>query len=89
MIRREELEELFADKVCKWEGDNAFQGLLILAKYVDITKKYLLTNAGHDIVYSIGIDEALELNISREDWEALARLNWMLDEENDSLAVFV
>ena len=81
----EEIEELFEqDRPHKgWEGDNAFQGLQILSKYSD----NLIQGAGHDVIWSLGIDELEELEVTKKDLEALIDLNWHLDE--GGLACFV
>ncbi len=83
MITREEFEESFEDKDAKWEGDNAFQGLQILSKYTD----KLIQGAGHDVIYSVDVDEIIELGITKDDVDKLATLNWMISDEY--LACFV
>lgn len=86
---REEIEKIFDEKKSKWDGDNAFQGLLIISKYFDVTKKNILGAAEHDIIYSVDIDDILEAGITKEDAESLAKLNWMIDSEFSCLACFV
>lgn len=83
MITIEEIEQIFDDVRSKWEGDNAFQGLQILSKYTD----NLIQGAGHDKIYSVELDEIIELGITKEDITKLSLLNWMIDE--DCLACFV
>lgn len=88
-MNREELEEIFEDTESKWDGDNAFQGLLIISKYFDINSKDILCAGEHDIIYSVEIDELLEAGLTVVDATALAALNWSLDEEVDCFACFV
>jgi len=83
MITQEEIEQIFNDVTSKWEGDNAFQGLQILSKYTD----NLIQGAEHDVIYSVDVDEIIELGITKEDVTKLSLLNWMIKE--DSLACFV
>lgn len=83
-MNREEIEKIFDEVDSKWEGDNAFQGLQILSKYTD----NLITGANHDIIYSEDIDKIVE-KITEEDAIALAKLNWMINDEGDCLACFV
>ena len=87
-MNREELEKIFDEKKAKWDGDNTFQGLLIISKYFDIKNKNILGAAEHDIIYSVRIDEALQAGLTTEDAEALAKLNWMIS-ECDCFACFV
>lgn len=82
-MNREEIENIFNDTDSNWKGDNAYQGLQILSKYTD----RLIQGAGHDIIYSVDIDEIIELGITREDIVELAKLNWMI--EHEYLACFV
>ena len=72
----ERLEEIFEETQSKWEGDNAFQGLQILAKY---TEKNVICAAEHDIIYSINAEDVIEI-LSEEDAIKLAQLNWMLED---------
>lgn len=83
MITQEEIKQIFNDVTSKWEGDNAFQGLQILSKYTD----NLIQGAEHDVIYSVDVDEIIELGITKEDVTKLSLLNWMIKE--DSLACFV
>ena len=83
MITQEEIKQIFNDADSKWEGDNAFQGLQILSKYTD----NLIQGAGHDVIWSVDVDEIIELGITKEDVTKLSLLNWMIEE--DYLACFV
>jgi len=80
---RELFDKIFDEIESKWEGDNAFQGLQILSKYTD----NLLQGAEHDKIWSVDVDELIELGITRDDVVMLGRLNWMIEE--GSLACFV
>jgi hypothetical protein len=85
--RTEEIRKIFEEtksELHKINGDNAFMGLEILSKY----SKHVIHGADHDIIYSIDINEIVELNISDEDLIQLAKLNWMIYDE-DYLACFV
>ncbi len=81
---REQLEKIFEEVDSKWEGDNAFKGLQILSKYTD----NLITGASHDIIYSEDIDKIVD-KITEEDAIALAKLNWMINDESECLACYV
>lgn len=77
-LSNEELEEIMEnDEGVEWDGDNAYQGLQILSKYVSD----VICGADHDIIYGPGIDELLEAGLTKEDAKALQKLNWMLQDE--------
>lgn len=67
------------------DGDSTFLGFQIISKYT----KNIVQCAEHDIVYSIGVDEIIELNVTDEDLIQLAKLNWFIDGDGNSLASFV
>lgn len=75
---------IFESESGEWNGDNAYQGLQIIAKYTD----YLIQGADHDIIYSANIGILIEAGITEEDCLKLRRLNWMI-EDNSYLACFV
>ena len=77
-------KEIFNEVDSKWEGDNAYQGLQILSKYTD----NLIQGAGHDIIYGPGIEKMIEAGITEDDVRELARLNWMV-EDDEYLACFI
>jgi hypothetical protein len=83
-MTEERIIEIFDGDSGKWDGDNAYQGLQILAKYT----KYLIQGADHDIIYSVGLDEIIKAGITEEDCLELRRLNWMV-EDGECLACFV
>ena len=84
MITREEFELIFKEIESNWEGDNAFQGLQILSKYTD----NLIQGADHDIIYSLDIDELIELGVTKEDVTKLVKLNWHIS-NGEYLSCFV
>lgn len=65
------------------DGDNAYLGLQIIAKYT----KNIISCAEHDIIFSESVEKIIEYGITEEDVIQLRKLNWMID--NDSLACFV
>lgn len=84
--RKEEIKKIFNDvtsDLSNVDGDNAYLGLVILSKY----SKNLIQCAEHDKIYSLGLEEAIEANITDDDITELAKMNWMIDE--DSFACFV
>ena len=78
-MKLEEFEEVFKNEDADWEGDNAWQGLNIIAKY--LPKETLICGADYDIIYSVGVEELVDAGITIEDTEKLRRLSWMIDEE--------
>lgn len=82
------IDKFKEDKNPQWDGDNAFQGLQIIAKYIDPKKTYIICAAEHDIIYSVDIDELVEAGITEEDVYKLVNLNWMI-EDNTYLSCFV
>ena len=85
-MKRDEFDKEFDNEDAEWEGDNAFQGLKIIEKYMP--GKELICGAGHDVIWSVGVDELIEAGITVEDVRALAKLNWMT-EHGEYLACFV
>lgn len=82
-MTNEEFYKVFDNEDTNWDGDNCYQGFQIIAKYTD----NIVCAAGHDQIWSEGVDELVEKGITLEDANALRRLNWMIDE--DSLSCFV
>jgi hypothetical protein len=72
----EQFQEIFDSTQSEWEGDNAFQGLLIIAKYIDPAKTDIIIGAEHDEIFSVDIDKLIDAGITEEDVLALAKLNW-------------
>jgi hypothetical protein len=87
-MKRTKFVKYFDEADTDWQGDGFVQGLLILAKYYDITKESIVEGAEHDLVYSVQIDDLIERGVTEEDVVALAKLNWMV-EDNDYLQCFV
>lgn len=83
-MTKERFIEIFESTDSEWEGDNCFQGLQIIAKYTD----NLVHRAGDDVIWSEDIDNLIEKGITEEDVLALAKLNWMVEDES-CLACFV
>jgi hypothetical protein len=77
----DEVVEVLRNKNANWTGDNAYQGLQIIAKYFDPSVKDIITHANHDEIFSVGIQDALEAGMTDEDVQELARLNWSEDQE--------
>lgn len=88
-ITRERFEEIFKETESEWKGDNAFKGLQIISDYFEIEEGAILVGTGKDVIYSVDIDEIVDLGITEEDAEKLAKLNWMIDEDFHCLACFV
>ncbi len=72
-----------------WKGDNAFQGLQILAKYMNPLLENLITGADHDVMYGADVYLLIEKGITEEDVVKLAKLNWSFDDEAESFNCFV
>jgi len=83
-MTEERFEEIFEETESKWDGDNTYQGLQIIAKYTD----NVIQGAGHDIIFSEDIETLIENGITEEDVIALRKLNWMI-EDCTHLACFV
>jgi len=83
-MTEERFEEIFEETESKWDGDNTYQGLQIIAKYTD----NVIQGAGHDIIFSEDIEMLIENGITEEDVIALRKLNWMI-EDGTHLACFV
>ena len=92
-MTQEKFLEIFNDEdnkiKRKWDGDNALQGLLILAKYIDPTKKDIICGADHDIIYGPEISDLVDGGITEEDVIKLKSLNWGLSDDNYCLTCFV
>lgn len=80
-MTEERLVEIFDEMKTNWKGDNAFQGLMIMAKYFDPMKKDLIVGADHDVIYSLSGEELIEAGLTEEDAIALAKLNWSYNGE--------
>lgn len=72
----------------QWIGDNTVQGLAIIGYYMDPRENTLIVGAGHDIIWSVDIEDLIKLGITEEDVVSLRKLNWMV-EDDSYLACFV
>ena len=81
----EEVEKIFEDAKTEWDGDNAMQGLLIITSFLP---KSGIEGADHDVIYSAGVEELIDAGAKKEDFEKLAKLNWMI-QDGEYLACFV
>jgi hypothetical protein len=82
-MTEEEFYKEFDNEGTKWEGDNCYKGLLIIAKYTD----NLIHGASHDKVWSESIEVLIQNGITIEDTRELRLLNWSV--EDDALFCFV
>jgi hypothetical protein len=80
-MTEEEFIQIFEGDSDNWEGDNAFQGLQIIAKYIDPAKHIIIDGAGHDELWSVDISKIIEAGITRDDVVALRKLNWSLNDD--------
>jgi hypothetical protein len=86
----EKFLEIFEDEeeggslLGKLNDDNAFVGLSLIRKYLP-TKG--IEGAGHDIIYSVDIDELINAEITEKDVHTLNKLNWTITD--GYLACFV
>ena len=83
-ITIEEVIQIFKEDSGKWEGDNCYKGLQIIARYSD----FLIEGADHDIVYSKDIEELIEAGMTRKEFKQLREINWHI-EDGTYLACFV
>lgn len=88
-MTKEEFLKVFESEETKWDGDNAFQGLLIISKYINPKEKDILGSVGHDIIYSVDIDELIDAGITLQDATNLRLLNWMIESEYDCMSCFI
>jgi hypothetical protein len=84
----EQLREIFDSVDSEWVGDNAMQGLIIIGKYFSADET-IICAAEHDEIYSFDVDKILAAGLTDDDAMKLAKLNWMIDDENGCLACFV
>ena len=88
-ITEEELESLFEDDDIAGSligdvGCEVFEGLKIINKYIPSKG---ITGAGHDVIYSVSVEDIINSGLTSDDALMLAKLNWMSDE--GCLACFV
>ena len=87
-MNREELDKIFESEeiIIQWEGDNVFQGLIIINKYIS-GNNTIIISAKKDIIYSVDINKIILSGLTEEDAIKLRKLNWM--EDSGHLACFV
>ena len=83
-MNRELFDKIFDETESKWEGDNCYAGLQIIAKYTENP----VQGAGHDEVWSEDVEKLIDAGITEEDVKALALLNWCV-EDGEYLCCFV
>jgi hypothetical protein len=88
-MTREKFIEIMDSDSGSWNGDNAFQGLVIMAKYISPETTDIICAAEHDEIYGPDIDKLIEAGITEDDVIKLRDLNWMIDRDCDCLACFV
>jgi hypothetical protein len=84
----EQFIEILDKQESKWRGCNAYQGLQIIAKYIDPLTKDLIQGASHDQIHSVNIEDLCLAGITKKDVAALGALNWHL-EDGEYLSCFV
>lgn len=82
MMEREKFIEIFksTESIFNWKGDNAFQGLQIIAKYIDPNEHVIIQGAGHDEIWSVDVEELCKTNITEDDVLTLKKLNWSIED---------
>lgn len=70
-------------------GDRAFKGLLVIAKYIDMHKKQVITHAEHDKIYSVSVQEIINTDITEDDVEKISAVGWFIDNDTDSLMHYI
>ena len=81
MTREEIIKILNAEYDEPCDGDGIFQGLQIIAKYINPKKEDIIQAVEHDILYSVDIDELVKEGLTSEDANELRKLNWGLEDE--------
>lgn len=79
-VNYEEVEKIFEDGSVDWNGDNVFQGLMIIAKYIDPKNKDIIKGADHDVIYSEDVQILIDLGMKKEEFKSLAELNWSIED---------
>ena len=79
-MTEEKFIKIFENEDTDWTGDNAFQGLTIIAKYINPLENDIICGADHDVMYSVDVNELIEAGIIEEDAKNLRKLNWMITE---------
>lgn len=93
MVTREQLEEVLNDEEkVNFKTKNIDYGVKAVALLreripYDVCKR-IIAGAEHDVVYLCDIEEAIPY-LTEEDLDVLADCNCWIDDDNDSLALFV
>lgn len=95
MITREQLEDYLGNEATKdipalqKKRDNDFTAIQLLRERIPYKVCHsIIQGAEHDVVYLVNIDECLKY-LSEKDLVTLAECNVFLDEDLDSLGLFV
>lgn len=88
-MNREKFIELVDDCNSEWEGDNIYKGLQIIAKYFDANEVKIITGVEDGILFSVRVNDIVNAGVTEEDAIKLCNLNWMIDEWNDCLSVYI
>jgi hypothetical protein len=78
-LNEEKVRQIIEETVSEWEGDNVFDGLLILSKYRG--SGGVIEGSGRDEIYSISVDTAIENGITEEAVKELALLDWRIQDD--------
>lgn len=89
MITSEQVHNWYLEADSKWRGDNVWQGLQIIAKYINPMEHKMLEGATHDEIYGPSVSDLIEKGMTELDFKALFALNWHYDSEQDGLNCFV
>ena len=81
----ETIKQILDEAESKWEGDNVYKGMQIIAKY---TEK-IVRDASHDIIFCGDVEECIKAGMTRKDVIELGKLNWMVDEWGHGFSTFV
>ena len=81
----EDVEKIFEETETEWEGNNTTQGLAIINSFLPDSG---VEGADHDIIYSCDVEDLIKAGAKKEDFEKLAKLNWMV-QDRQYLACFV
>lgn len=79
----EKFEEIFNDEkeggslLRDLNDDNAFIGLELIRKYMP---KAGVEGAGHDVIYSVDIEDLIDAGITEEDVRYLNKINWTIED---------
>jgi hypothetical protein len=83
IMTREKFEKIFEETPAEWEGDNCYQGAVVIRNYTD----NVFIGASHDTVWSADVDDLIKRGITEFHVTELAKLNWHIEE--DALCCFV